>query len=111
LQLLYLPDSVVKAYYKQVSGSSNSEEYGGYVFKCSATLPSFSYGVGSATFTIPGSYLDYGPVEDGSSTCFGGLQSSDDVGINIYGDVALKAAFVVFDGSSSPRLGFATKNL
>ncbi|CAK7199494.1 hypothetical protein SEUCBS139899_002174 [Sporothrix eucalyptigena] len=109
--LLYLPLTIVKAYYKQVSGSSNSNTYGGYVFPCSATLPSFTFGVGSARITIPSSYINYGPVETGSSTCFGGLQDSSDIGINIFGDVALKSAFVVFDGSSSPTLGWATKNL
>ncbi|KPM42973.1 Endothiapepsin [Neonectria ditissima] len=42
--------------------------------------------------------------------CFGGLQSSDSAGINIFGDIALKAAFVVFDGANS-RIGFAKKDL
>lgn len=55
--------------------------------------------------------MNYGPVTDGSSTCFGGLQSSSSIGINIFGDVALKAAFVVFDGSSTPRVGWASKTL
>ncbi|CAK7222144.1 hypothetical protein SCUCBS95973_004741 [Sporothrix curviconia] len=109
--LLYLPLTIVKAYYKQVSGSSNSNTYGGYVFPCSATLPTFTFGVGSARITIPGSYINYGPVSTGSSTCFGGLQDSSDIGINIFGDVALKSAFVVFDGSSSPTLGWASKTL
>lgn len=109
--LLYLPLSIVKAYYAKVSGSSNSNTYGGYVFPCSATLPTFTFGVGSARITIPANYLNYGPVSTGSSTCFGGLQDSSDIGINIFGDVALKSAFVVFNGGSSPTLGWATKNL
>lgn len=109
--LLYLSTAIVKAYYAQISGSSNSATYGGYVFKCSATPPDFIFGVGTARITIPGSYMNYGPVTTGSSTCFGGLQDSSDIGINIFGDVALKAAFVVFDGSSTPRLGWASKAL
>ncbi|CAK7231860.1 hypothetical protein SBRCBS47491_008072 [Sporothrix bragantina] len=109
--LLYLPLTIVKAYYKQVSGSSNSNTYGGYVFPCSATLPTFTFGVGSARITIPGTYMNYGPVSTGSSTCFGGLQDSSDIGINIFGDVALKSAFVVFNGASSPTLGWASKKL
>lgn len=107
--LLYLPDSVVKAYYAQIRGSQNSRSAGGYVFPCSATAPSFTFGVGSARYTIPGDFMNFGDA--GSNMCFGGLQSSSDIGINIYGDVALKAAFVVFDGSSSPRLGWASKKL
>ncbi|KAG8159395.1 hypothetical protein KVR01_011056 [Diaporthe batatas] len=109
--LLYLPTSIVSAYYKQISGSQNSNTYGGYVFPCSATPPSFTFGVGSARITIPGKVINYGAVSTGSSTCFGGIQSSSGIGINIFGDVALKAALVVFDGSSTPRLGFAPKTV
>ena len=109
--LLYLPATVVKAYYSKVSGSSNSAIYGGYVFPCSATLPTFTFGVGSARITIPAAYMDYGPVTTGSKTCFGGLQDSSGIGINIFGDVALKSAFVVFNGASTPTIGWASKNL
>lgn len=109
--LLYLPTAIVRAYYAQVSGSSNSNTYGGYVFPCSRTLPSFTFGVSSARITIPGTYMNYGPVSTGSSTCFGGLQSSSSIGINIFGDVALKAAFVVFNGASTPTIGWASKTL
>ncbi|KAL2016671.1 hypothetical protein VTK56DRAFT_3173 [Thermocarpiscus australiensis] len=109
--LLYLPTNIVSAYYKQVSGASNSYTYGGYIYKCSTTLPSFTFGVGSARITIPGTYMNYGPVTPGSSTCFGGLQSSSGIGINIFGDIALKAAYVVFNGGSSPKLGWAAKPL
>lgn len=107
--LLYLPASVVKAYWAKVTGAKNSNSAGGYVYPCSATLPNFTFGVGSARIVIPGDYMDFGPISTGSSTCFGGIQSSSGLGINIFGDVALKAAFVVFDGSSTPRLGFASK--
>lgn len=108
--LLYLPAAVVKAYWAKVSGSSNSASVGGYVFPCSATLPNFTFGVGSARIVIPGDYMDFGPISTGSSTCFGGIQSSAGIGINIFGDVALKAAFVVFDGNTTPRLGWASKS-
>lgn len=107
--LLYLPTSVVRAYWSKVSGARDSSSAGGYVFPCSATLPNFTFGVESARIVIPGDYMDFGPLSSGSSTCFGGLQSSSGLGLNIFGDVALKAAFVVFDGASTPRLGFASK--
>lgn len=55
---------------------------------------------------IPSEYMNYGTAI--GSKCFGGLQSSADIGINIYGDVALKAAYVVFNGET-PSLGFAQK--
>jgi len=109
--LLYLSQSIVSAYYRQVQGSSNSRLYGGYVFPCSANLPAFTFGVGTARITIPGKYMNYGPAAQGSSSCFGGLQSNSQVGINIWGGVALKAAFVVFDASTKPMIGWAPKTL
>ncbi|KAI1170107.1 secreted aspartic proteinase precursor [Nemania sp. FL0916] len=104
--LLYLPQTIVSAYYAQVSGAKNNNQAGGYVFPCSATLPNFTFGVGSARIVIPGSYINYAPYS--GSTCFGGIQSSSGIGINIFGDVALKAAYVVFD-STGPRIGWAAK--
>lgn len=108
--LLLLPATIVRAYYAQVSGAQNSNSEGGYIFPCSATLPSFSFGVGSSRFTIPGKFINYAPLTEGSSTCFGGIQSSAGIGINIFGDIALKAGFVVFDGGNQ-RVGWAAKAL
>ncbi|KAF4446677.1 putative aspartic proteinase precursor [Fusarium austroafricanum] len=108
--LLLLPDDINSAYYAKVQGAKFSSSDGGYVFACSSTLPDFSFSVGGVTITIPGSYINYAPVQEGSSTCIGGIQPSDDVGINIFGDIALKAAFVVFDGGNQ-QVGWATKNI
>ncbi|KAI0596209.1 aspartic peptidase domain-containing protein [Biscogniauxia sp. FL1348] len=108
--LLLLPDTIVKNYYSKVSGAQNSNTYGGYVFPCSATLPTFTYVVGTTSIVVPATYMNYAPVTDGSSTCYGGLQSSAGLGINIFGDIALKAAYVVFNGGSTPQLGFAAKS-
>lgn len=109
--LLYLPASVVTSYYRQVEGATNSRSYGGYVFPCASALPSFSFRIGDSMFTIPSKYMSYAPVTDGSDTCFGGLQSSSGLGINIWGDVALKAVFVVFNGEEPPTIGWAEKPL
>ncbi|KAM5349850.1 hypothetical protein ACJ41O_006355 [Fusarium nematophilum] len=108
--LLLLPTSVNRAYYAKVSGARFDSSLSAYVFSCSAKLPSFSFAVGGSTITIPASYMNYAPVSEGSSTCLGGLQPSDDIGVNIFGDIALKAAFVVFDGGNK-RLGWAKKTL
>ncbi|CAK7269586.1 hypothetical protein SEPCBS119000_003644 [Sporothrix epigloea] len=107
--LLLLSNSIVKAYYKKVSTSYYSSTYGAYVFPCSTTVPSFTFGVGSLRIVIPADYMNYGPAEEGSSTCYGGLQKGGDQ--NIFGDIALKSAFVVFNGASSPTIGWATKDL
>ncbi|EFQ33654.1 eukaryotic aspartyl protease [Colletotrichum graminicola] len=106
--LLLLPDSIVKAYYKQISGAKYDSSQGGYVFPCAATPPSFTFGVGSARITVPGSYMNFEAVS--SSSCYGGIQSNSDIGFTIFGDIALKAAFVVFDGGNT-QLGWASKTL
>lgn len=105
--LLYLPTSAVKAYYAKVSGSQNSNTYGGYVFPCSATLPTFTAIIGGTKHTVPGKYMNYAPVSTGSSTCFGGIQDDAGIGFSIFGDIFLKSQYVVFNGGSTPKLGFA----
>ncbi|KXJ97283.1 putative endothiapepsin precursor [Microdochium bolleyi] len=111
--LLLLPDNVVSDYYSNVSGAQNDESAGGFTFPCDAAAPDFSFAVNDqgASITIPGALMNLGDA--GNGACFGGLQSSGSIGTNIYGDVALKAAFVVFDAGSDgqPQLGWASKNL
>lgn len=107
--LLMLPDTVVSDYYAQVSGAEESTEEGGYVFSCDATLPDFSFNVGEGEITIPGDYINFQPISTGSSTCYGGIQSDSGIGMAIFGDIALKAALVVFDSGNS-RLGWAAKD-
>ncbi|KAI7778109.1 hypothetical protein LA080_002609 [Diaporthe eres] len=106
--LLMLPDEVVTAYYSQVDGAQDSEQEGGYVFSCDATLPDFTFAVGEGQITVPGKFINWSPVDTSNQTCYGGLQSDADIGISIFGDIALKAAFVVFDGGAK-RLGWAAK--
>ncbi|KAK7709302.1 hypothetical protein SLS64_006214 [Diaporthe eres] len=106
--LLMLPDEVVTAYYSQVDGAQDSEQEGGYVFSCDATLPDFTFAVGEGQITVPGKFINWAPVDTSNQTCYGGLQSDADIGISIFGDIALKAAFVVFDGGAK-RLGWAAK--
>jgi hypothetical protein len=106
--LLYLPPAVVKAYYAKVSGSSNSNTYGGYVFPCSASTPDFSLTLAGVKQRVPGKYINYAPVETGSSTCYGGIQTNDGIGFSIFGDIFLKSKFVVHENAgSTPRIGFA----
>lgn len=66
--LLLLPDSVVSDYYGSISGAQNDQSAGGYVFPCSADVPAFVVGVESSQFTIPSSYMNLGPISDGSSS-------------------------------------------
>ncbi|KAK2027575.1 eukaryotic aspartyl protease [Colletotrichum zoysiae] len=106
--LLLLPDSIVSAYYGKISGAKYDSSQGGYVFPCKTTPPTFTFGVGSARITIPSDYMNFEAVT--STQCYGSLQSSSDIGINIFGDIALKSAFVVFNGGTK-QVGWAAKNL
>lgn len=127
--LLALPSNIVTAYWNLVSGAGYDSNYGAYTFPCSATLPNFSIGLGSSQikYVLPGNYLNFAPLGDGSNSkfatlfsniilktfteCYGGLQSSDGMGVNIFGDIFIKAFFVIFDkrNLNGPRVGFATK--
>lgn len=109
--LLYLPDSILSRYYATIPNSGFTFFFGGYYIPCSATdsLPDFTFGVEGARITIPGRYVNYSPLL--GQLCFAGIQPSDDIGVNIFGDVALKSAYVVFEGDETPRLGFASKTL
>ncbi|KAH8201834.1 hypothetical protein TruAng_004008 [Truncatella angustata] len=110
--LLLVPEAVVKAYYARISGVTYDADQGGHVFPCSATLPDFTLYIGTAEIVIPGSFFNFSPVDDADIRCFGGIQANTGIGISIFGGVALKAAFVVFeDEGASPRLGWANKNL
>lgn len=106
--LLLLPRSIVTAYYKEVNGAEYDSDVAGYTFPCSAAIPDFTFGVGSARITIPARYLIYAQVTD--TICYGGIQRRIPTDTNSFGIVALKAAFVVFDGASN-RLGWANKIL
>lgn len=109
--LLLLDSSVVTAYYAKVPDSQavapcGGDDLGCYVFPCSTILPNFSFTVGSNKITIPGNYMSYGQFDD--TYCIGGIQNATDT--NVFGDIALKAAYVVFD-LSGPQLGWASKPL
>jgi aspergillopepsin I len=104
--LLMLPDDVVSAYYKQVDGAKQDLSAGGYTVPCSGKLPDFTVTIGSYDAVVSGDLINYAPLTQGSSTCFGGIQSNSGLGFSIFGDIFLKSQYAVFD-SNGPRLGFA----
>lgn len=106
---MYLPTAAVQAYYSQVSGSSYSSSQAGYIFPCSASLPSLTVSIGGHGFVVPGSNFNYAPTGSGN-TCFGGLQENTGLGFTIFGDVFLRSVYAIFDESQgSPRIGFAAQ--
>lgn len=110
--LFLMPSSVVSAYYGEVSGATYDFLQGGYTLPCSGDVPDFLFAVGDdgAMITVPGEYIRYAPTGSSGSTCYGGLQADTGIGFSIFGDVALKAAFVVFDAGNK-QLGWAPKTL
>lgn len=110
--LLFLPDNVVEEYYQGVQGARYNTRVGGVTFPCSsaASLPPLSIIIANSAVTIPPAYMNQGPTKPNGTTCIGSLQSSINLGLNIFGDVFLKACYVVFDAGNM-QLGFASKNL
>lgn len=108
--LLLLPKSVVSAYYREVQGAQYDSDQGGYIFPCSPTPPDFVFGVNKGIVTVPGDMVSYAPVDTANQNCFGGIQRDTGIGFSIFGDVALKTSFVVFDAGDL-QLGWAPKNL
>jgi aspergillopepsin I len=70
---VFFPPDAVKAYYAQVSGASNSSEFGGFVFPCNSSLPDFNVTISGVELTIPGDQLNLGIIQ--GNTCFGTMQT------------------------------------
>ncbi|KAM3446101.1 hypothetical protein MY3296_009984 [Beauveria thailandica] len=104
--LLLLSDEIVKAYYSNVPSAENSQEQGGYIFDCTEKLPDFPFTVGGNNITIPGELINYAHAS--GNKCFGGIQAGGEIPYNIFGDVSMKPAFVVFDVGNN-RIGWSPK--
>ncbi|KAL2837968.1 aspartic protease pep1 [Aspergillus pseudoustus] len=106
--LIMIDSTIAETYYSQVRGAQESYSYGGWVFPCSTDLPSFTITINGYDAVVPGEHINYAPVTQGSSTCFGGIQANQGLTFSILGDVFLKSQYVVFD-SQGPRLGVAAQ--
>jgi hypothetical protein len=99
--LMLADPTVVNAYYSQVQGAVNDASVGGVTFPCSATLPDLSVDIGGAVMaTVSGSDINFAPVDQTGTTCFGGLQATTSQP-QIYGDIFFKSNFVVFNGGNN----------
>ncbi|KAI4794806.1 aspartyl protease [Aureobasidium sp. EXF-8846] len=104
--LMYLPSSIVSAYWSQVVGSGYDSNQGGYTYPCSSALPDFTLLVGGSKVVVPGSYMNYAQIS--YTTCFGGLQQNTGLSFSILGDIFLKSQFMVFsEVGGKATLGFA----
>ncbi|KAH0536152.1 hypothetical protein FGG08_006956 [Glutinoglossum americanum] len=109
--LMLIDPESVKAYYSGVKGAVNDTE-NGFVFPCGQKLPDLGVEIEGKNFTIPGDLIDFGQIGRGanSNICFGGIQEIPRPPM-IFGDVFMKAVFVVFDAGTPPKLGFAEQDL
>jgi aspergillopepsin I len=109
--LFLLPSQPVSEYYGAVRGAKYDTSQGAFTIPCDASTPDFFFVVGDhgATITVPGDYMKYSPIDDAGKTCFGGMQADTGIGFSIFGDVALKSAFVVFNGGNK-MIGWAAKS-
>ncbi|KPM38443.1 hypothetical protein AK830_g8144 [Neonectria ditissima] len=114
--LLFLPASLAGMYWFEVPGMRIDPRLAdAFTFPCNLAegLPDLMFklpGDNEHVLTIPGPYLNYGPVEGDPEYCWGGMQSAEDLDVTIFGDIMLKALIVVFD-LENHRVGFANKDL
>lgn len=109
--LLSLYDEIAEDYWSHVQGAKYSRSDGGYIFPCFTTPPDFFLSINnSTTITIPGYFMNFRPAM-AADHCFGEIQNGTASGAwNVFGDVAIKAALVVFDAGNG-RVGWAPKLL
>ncbi|PMB70010.1 hypothetical protein BM221_004658 [Beauveria bassiana] len=105
--LTMVPKNIVDDYYNKLPGSYFDEKSGNMMFPCELPLPDFVFGIGeSYRGRVPGHYINYARHTD--KFCYGGLQSSENIPFAVFGDILLKAQFVVFDRGNM-TVGFANK--
>lgn len=66
--LIYLPEKIVKAYYRDVPSAFYNSTDAGYIFPCDTTLPSITFTIGNYKAVVPGSSLKLPPFRDETST-------------------------------------------
>lgn len=119
--VMMMDTRLVSMYWAQVPGSKFSTEWWGWCYPCNVTLPDLVLGTNTShtqrdePLRIPGALLEYGPVDTKNQVglCAGGLQNGPQRNLNIIGDTALKAAFVVHEKGpvGQSRIGFANKDI
>lgn len=115
--LLFLPDDLAGLYWFDIPGMRVDPRLDdAFTFPCDLAdnLPDLYFKLPGTehVLTVPGEYLNYGPVMDGSGDgyCWGGMQATRGLDVAVMGNVMLKAVFVAFDVGNG-RVGFANKRL
>lgn len=105
--LMMFPQHIVDEYYGNLPGSYFDTKAAVMLYPCKLTPPDFVFGVGNGyRGRIPGHYINYARYTE--TYCYGGLQTSAGLQFSVFGDILLKAQFVVFDRGNL-AVGFANK--
>ncbi|PGH33224.1 hypothetical protein GX50_03986 [[Emmonsia] crescens] len=109
--LMLVNQEIVDSYYAKVEGAQMSVAAGGFIYPCSSTLPDLWVSLGDTHLArIPSSLVNFATVGTDTATntqlCFGGIQSNQGSGLQIWGDIFFKAVFVAFD-LRGPKLRIA----
>ena len=91
--LCLVDDDVVDAIYGAIPGATFDDQQGGYKFPSDATIPDVSFAVGDTLYKVDPKDIAFGDAGDGF--VFGGIQSRGNLDFDIFGDVFLKAVYVV----------------
>ncbi|KAK2789169.1 hypothetical protein FQN53_002394 [Emmonsiellopsis sp. PD_33] len=102
---------IAEAYYAKVQGSQNSPAAGGFIYPCETELPDLMVSIGDTHLArVTGDLINFATVGTDTTTnqelCFGGIQSNQGAGLQIWGDIFFKSIFVTFD-LRGPSLGMA----
>ncbi|KAG0324686.1 hypothetical protein BGZ99_001572 [Dissophora globulifera] len=106
--LIIVGNTAAAAIHKKIAGSKNDASVGGWTVPCSLTKSkaSISFKMGGKQFAVPLADLAWSPIQDGSKTCFSGVQGGQD-GLWILGDVFIKNNYCVFSKANPPSVGIA----
>jgi hypothetical protein len=100
----------VEQWQKEVPGGF-IDDYGDFIIPCTATLPDFTFGIGSALFTIPGSLFNGGWAADdaqGNGWCWSTFYPGDEDFVYL-GIPLFQSLFVVHDYGNR-QMGFANQS-
>ncbi|RDL36595.1 Acid protease [Venustampulla echinocandica] len=104
--IVLLPQSISHNYYSRVQGAFQQSN-GFWAFPCAATLPSFTFGVGSTRIVMGAKHMIYIALDDGIN-CLGAIQDTAENSYAIIGSPWFEGLFVVHDYGGN-RIGFAAR--